>query len=81
MPKVKRLGIQDRRETEVRSRIGAIQGVLKVSQKQLAEMAGINPSTLNKRLKHDVGSMRLSELWAIEDLARFHSIWPDRRNN
>ena len=53
--------------------------MLKVSQKQLAEMAGINPSTLNKRLKQDVGSMRLSELWAIEDLARFHSVWPDEK--
>jgi len=81
MPRVKKLGIQDRRETEVRSRIGAIQGVLKVSQKQLAEMAGINPSTLNKRLKQDVGSMRLSELWALEDVGRRNGVWPDGKKD
>lgn len=77
MPKVKRLGIQDRRETEVRSRIGAIMGALQVSEMRLAELAGIKPTTLNKRLRTDIGSMRLSELWAIEDVARFHNLFPD----
>ena len=77
MPKVKRLGIQDSRETRVRSMIGAIQGALRIDRKQLAEMAGIPPTTLCKRLTTgSIGNMRLSELWRLEDVGRRNGVWP-----
>lgn len=79
MPKVKRLGRMDRREKEIRSMIGAIRGAMHISEKRLAELAGINPSTLNKRLNESIGSMRLSELWSLEDVGRRNGVWPDEK--
>ncbi|MBQ2085441.1 MAG: helix-turn-helix domain-containing protein [Oscillospiraceae bacterium] len=46
-------------------------GELMISQKELAERAGMTPATLSARLsKGGIGDMRLSEYWAIQDAAR-----------
>ena len=72
MPKVRPLlPPMDQREIEIRREIGAIMGELMISQKELAERAGIAPATLSSRLsKNGIGDMRLSEYWAIQDAAR-----------
>ena len=71
MPKVKALVSMDQREVEIRREIGAIMGELMISQKELAERAGMTPATLSARLSKDgIGDMRLSEYWAIQDAAR-----------
>ena len=71
MPRVKPLTVMDQREVEIRREIGAIMGELMISQKELAERAGMTPATLSARLSKDgIGDMRLSEYWAIQDAAR-----------
>jgi hypothetical protein len=72
MPRVKRMGVKDPREDAVREEIGAIMGKMQLSQAKLAKMTGIKPTTLQKRIGKggDVGSMRLSELWKIQDVAK-----------
>lgn len=60
---------KDPREVEILEEIGATLMALGVSQKELARRAKINPSTLNARM-HDIGSLRLSELWAIRDVKK-----------
>jgi predicted transcriptional regulator len=71
MPRVKPLTVMDQREIEIRREIGAIMGELMISQKELAERAGMTPATLSARLSKDgIGDMRLSEYWAIQDAAR-----------
>ena len=71
MPKCKPLTVMDQREVEIRREIGAIMGELMISQKELAERAGMTPATLSARLSKDgIGDMRLSEYWAIQDAAR-----------
>jgi len=67
MPKVKPLIKKDPREVNVLSEIGATLATLGVSRKELAQRCGMKPSTLNLRM-HDIASMRLGELWAIQDL-------------
>ena len=76
MPRVKPLAKQDPRETAILTEIGGIMTALHISQGKLAEMAGIKESTLSKRLrKHgDLGSMRLSELWAIQDVGKRNGV-------
>lgn len=70
MPRVKPLTVMDQREVEIRREIGAIMGELMISQKELAERAGMTPATLSARLsKGGIGDMRLSEYWAIQDAA------------
>lgn len=72
MPKVSRLGRVDPRETAIRNEIGA--GLFGAGMKlnDLANKAGINPSTLYKRMGSygDLGSMRLSEYWKIQDVLK-----------
>lgn len=72
MPKIRPLlPPMDQREIEIRREIGAIMGELMISQKELAERAGMTPATLSARLSKDgIGDMRLSEYWAIQDAAR-----------
>lgn len=72
MPKVRPLlPPMDEREVAIRREIGAIMGELMISQKELAERAGMTPATLSARLSKDgIGDMRLSEYWAIQDAAR-----------
>lgn len=47
--------------------------------KQLARETGIAESTLGSRIGKgaDIGSMRLSELWAIEDCLKRRGVWSD----
>lgn len=66
MPRVKPLIKKDPRETAVLEMIGGTMAVMEITQTELAERAGISPSTMSGRLKH-IGEMRLSELWAIQD--------------
>jgi hypothetical protein len=70
MPRVKPLGRADPREAQVRQKIGGILMALNGNSTRLAELTGIKYGTLMKRIGKggDIGSMRLSELWAIEDL-------------
>lgn len=71
MPKVRPLIQMDQREKDLRREIGAIMGELMISQKELAERAGMAPATLSARLsKGGIGDMRMSEYWAIQDAAR-----------
>lgn len=70
MPKVKALIQRDEREVAIRREIGAIMGELMISQKELAERAGMTPATLSARLsKGGIGDLRMSEYWAIQDAA------------
>lgn len=70
MPKVKSLIQRDEREVAIRREIGAIMGELMISQKELAERAGMTPATLSARLsKGGIGDLRMSEYWAIQDAA------------
>lgn len=69
MPKVKPLIRPDPRQVEMRRKIA---GILAVSDMNIADAAratGIKYSTLSAHL-HDIGNLRLKELWAIEDLER-----------
>ena len=69
MPRVRPLTKPDPRKTEVLSEIGSTLSVMGITQGELAKRSGIPESTLSKRIK-DVGSMRLSELWRIQDVRR-----------
>jgi DNA-binding transcriptional regulator GbsR (MarR family) len=69
MPRVKPLIKKDPRETAVLEMIGGTMAVMEITQTELAERAGISPSTMSGRLKH-IGEMRLSELWAIQDVRK-----------
>ena len=69
MPKVKALIRRDPRETEVILEILGVLAAAKIDRKELAKLTGINISTLNLRMR-DVGSMRLSELWKIQDVRK-----------
>lgn len=69
MPRVKPLIRPDPRRTAVLAEIGGIRAALHLSQRGLAEKARIKPTTMSDRMK-DIGSMRLSELWAIQDVAK-----------
>lgn len=68
MPRVYKLA-RDPRQEEILKEIGGIMAVMKVSRAELARLAGINPSTMAAHMK-DIGSMRLSELWAIQDVGK-----------
>lgn len=70
MPRVRRLGTRaDPRAVSVLSEIGGGKTALKITQGELAKRAGMEPSLLSKRLKN-IGEMRLSELWAIQDVIK-----------
>ena len=66
MPRVKPLTRRDPREIAVLSEIASTLVTMQISRAELARKAGINASTMQKRM-NDIGSMRLSELWAIQD--------------
>ena len=72
MPRVRPLARPDPWESEIRAEIGAGMAAMRISQKELAKMAGIKPTTLSMRIgkKGDIGSMRLSELYAIRKVFR-----------
>lgn len=68
MPRVRKLGCRpDPRATAVLTEIGGGMKALQITQGELARRAGINRQTMSNRMK-DVGGMRLSELWAIQDV-------------
>lgn len=69
MPRVKPLIRPDPRAVAVREEIGGTMAVMRISQNELAKRIGISPATLSNRLKH-IGDMRLSELWAIQDVRK-----------
>lgn len=66
MPRIKPLIRPDPRATAILTEIGGGRAALQITQGELARRAGIEPSLLCKRLK-DIGSMRLSEYWGIQD--------------
>lgn len=80
MPRTRRLIRMDDREVEIRRQVGAIMGEFSLSIPDLAKQSGINERTLRNRIgpKGDIGSMKLSELWMIQDagenLRRYSSI-------
>ena len=69
MPRVKPLIKPDPRSVAVLEEIGGTMAVMKISQNELAKRVGISPATLSGRLK-DIGNMRLSEYWRIQDLRK-----------
>lgn len=70
MPRVRRLGTRaDPRAVSVLSEIGGGKTALHITQSELARRAGIEPSLLSRRMKN-IGEMRLSELWAIQDVIK-----------
>ena len=64
MPRVKPLIRTDPLEADIRSEIASGMARLQINQRELARRAGLEPSTLCRRMKN-VRSMRLYELWAI----------------
>lgn len=69
MPRVKPLIRPDPRAVAVLEEIGGTLAAMEINQNELAKRIGISPSTLSSRLKH-IGDMRLSELWAIQDVRK-----------
>ena len=67
MPRVKPLIRPDPRAVAVLTEIGGGMTALKITQGELARRAGINRQTMSNRMR-DIGEMRLSELWAIQDV-------------
>ena len=78
MPRVRPLIQMDPREMQVKMEIGGILKCLGMTNKQLAEAAGIKPSTLAGRIGKNgkIGDMRLSELWAIQDVGKKGGVIP-----
>lgn len=69
MPRVKPLIKKDPRSVAVLEEIGGTMAVMGIGQNELARRSGMSPATLSGRLKH-IGDMRLSELWAIQDVRK-----------
>ena len=69
MPRVKPLLKPDPRSVAVLEEIGGTMAVMRISQNELAKRSGMSPATLSGRLKN-IGEMRLSELWAIQDVRK-----------
>lgn len=70
MPKVKPLAREDPRATQTRELIGAIKGKLRITDTEISRRTGIPKSTLSRLVgkRGNIGEMRLSQLWAIQDL-------------
>ena len=69
MPRVKPLIRPDPRAVAILEEIGGTLAAMHITQNELARRTGISPATLCNRLKH-IGDMRLSELWAIQDVRK-----------
>ena len=69
MPRVKPLLKPDPRQVAVLEEIGGTLAVMKITQNELARRTGMSPATLSNRMKN-IGDMRLSELWAIQDVRK-----------
>lgn len=68
MPRVRRLGVRaDPRATAVLNEIGGGMAALRITQGELARRAGINRQTMSNRMRN-IGEMKLSELWALQDV-------------
>ena len=63
MPRIKLIR-PDPLEADIRAEIASGMARMQINQRELARRAGIEPSTLCRRMKN-VREMRLSELWAI----------------
>lgn len=70
MPRVKPLIREDPRAIEVRQRIGALKGKLKICDSEISRRTGISRSTISQLLgaHGDIGNMRLKQYWQILDL-------------
>ena len=68
MPRLKQKK-EDPQLVALRTEIAAGMAFLGISRPALAKMTGINYNTLSLRF-HDLGSMRMSELWAIRQVFR-----------
>jgi len=64
MPRVKPLGRQNPLEADIRAEIASGMARMQITQRELARRSGIEHSKLSRRM-HNIGDMRLSELWAI----------------
>lgn len=64
--------LKDARRIEVLQYVGGVMGGLHLSTKELSRLTGIKYRTLMNRIGKDgdIGSMKLYELWAIQDVAR-----------
>ncbi len=69
MPRIKPIIKQDPRATAVLEEVGGTMAAMHITQNELARRTGISPATLSCRLKN-IGDMRLSELWAIQDVRK-----------
>ena len=68
MPRVKTFK-PDPRSVAILDEIGGTMAVMRIGQNELAKRVGISPATMSNRMKN-IGDMRLSELWRIQDLRR-----------
>lgn len=68
MPRVKSPK-PDPRSVAVLDEIGGTMAVMRIGQNELAKRVGISPATMSNRMKN-IGEMRLSELWRIQDLRK-----------
>lgn len=70
MPRTRALIRPDPRAQAIRTEIGGIIMRMGITKKELADKTGINYSTLMSRIgtKGDIGEMRLSEYWKIQDV-------------
>lgn len=69
MPRVNPLIKQDPRATAVLEEIGGTLAAMHITQNELARRTGMSPATLSNRMKN-IGDMRLSELWRIQDVRK-----------
>ena len=59
----------DKHRKETLAMIGGIMGALQINHRELSRITGIPYRTLMRRMEK-IGTMKLCELWAIEDAAR-----------
>ena len=69
MPRVKPLIRPDPRAVAILEEIGGTLAAMHITQNELARRTGMSPATLSNRMKN-IGDMRLSELWAIQDVRK-----------
>lgn len=68
MPRLKPIK-RDEREIAVLAEIGGTMAAMRITQGEMARRANISPTTMSDQMK-DIGSMRLRELWAIQDVRK-----------